>query len=170
MFSVDTLKEAITGFLRGSYDGEWYNPEEVEELLDEINYPYLLQAVRHKMETAYVYTTQGKYPMSFNYRGPELFGQRAALLTAEMESSTAEAVIASRYQELWLLEDMTFASVVCIKVFYGDEYVTEFRVIKDRDPWNSGMVPEFEQLAYDLNSMCASVYDEYESDQPLYEL
>ncbi len=46
-----------------------------------------------------------------DYRGTELFKQRATLLYEDMGEGFAGAVVAARSMELWLLEDMGFAIV-----------------------------------------------------------
>ena len=168
MFSVDALKDATYHLFRGGIGEDYgYDDEDVEAMMDCIDFHALLQAVRHKMGTAYAYITQGNQPKSFNYRGPELFGQRAICLSASMQSSTAEVVVTNRYEELWLLEDMTFAPVVCITVACGKEYVTEYRVVKEGDPWQNGMMPDLEELTYTLRDMCDPCY---ECEIPVYEL
>ena len=58
-------------------------------LLKGMDYDSLLQAVRHEACTVYAYTTNGKPPQTFNYRGADLFGQRATLLYDDFDQSDA---------------------------------------------------------------------------------
>lgn len=101
MYSVDSLEYAIRGLYRsgiGEHSG--LSADEVEELLDGIDFYALLQAVRHHAETVFTFATQGNQSKSFNYRGAELFDQRATLLYDDFDQSTAEAVLTTRSVEL----------------------------------------------------------------------
>ena len=45
-------------------------------------------------------------------------------------------MLTDRTYELWLLEDMDLVAVACVSLDCGDgEYVTEYREIKEGDPW-----------------------------------
>ena len=80
MYSMDSLEYAIRGLYRsGIGENSGLSADEVEELLDGIDFHALLQAVRHHAETVFAFATQGNQPKSFNYRGAELFNQRATL-------------------------------------------------------------------------------------------
>ena len=83
------------------------------DYLGNIDFHALTQAVQDKARTAYTYITQGMQEKSFNYRGPELFGQRATLLYVEDDQSTMEIAVTTRTLELWLLEDMSLVCVGC---------------------------------------------------------
>ena len=108
MYSMDSLEYAIRELYRsGMGETSGLSADEVEELLDGIDFYALLQAVRHHAEAVFTFATQSNQPKSFNYRGAELFGQRAAPLYDDLDQSTAEAVLATRSVELWLSEDMT---------------------------------------------------------------
>ena len=169
MLSVDALERAVTDLFHAHGAVCDYDPDEVEEMLGGIDFHALTQVVRHKMGTVYSFTTQGKLPKSFNYRGPELFGQEAVCLYEEMDQvSMEEVTTASRYYELWLLEDMTFMPVVRVAVSWGDkEYSCEYRVSKDCEPWETDMSLDLENFSANLMNMCDPCY---ESEIPVYEL
>ena len=70
MYSVDSLEYAIGELYRsGIGENSGLSADEVEELLDGIDFYALLQAVRHHAETVFTFATQGNQPKSFNYRG-----------------------------------------------------------------------------------------------------
>ena len=143
MYSVDSLEYAVRHLFQGGIGEHGYSEEEVETLLHGIDFEALLQAVRHNAQTVHAYTTDGKAPMSFNYRGRDLFGQRATRL-------------------------YDLVAVACVSLDCGDgEYVTEYREIKEGDPWDSPMYLDLDELVDEINAMCAAYY---ESDIPLYEL
>ena len=117
------------------------------DYLGNIDFHALTQAVQDKARTAYTYITQGMQEKSFNYRGPELFGQKATLLYVEDDQSTMEIAVTTRTLELWLLEDMSLVCVACVRVEYeGGEYVTEYRTIKG-DAAQSEMCLDLEDLS-----------------------
>ena len=168
MYNTQCLQFTIETLFRGGIGEHGYTDSEIRELLDELDYGSLLQGVRHNAQTVHAYTTDGKAPMSFNYRGKDLFGQRATRLYEDNDQSCASIVLTDRTYELWLLEDMDLVAVVCVSLDCGDgEYVTEYREIKEGDPWDSPMYLDLDDLVDEINAMCAAYY---ESDIPLYEL
>ena len=169
MYTVDSLKNAIhdlyySGITRGGYESA-----SVEDMLDSIDYTTLLQAVRHNAETVHIYTTEGRAPKSFNYRSGELFAHRATrLYEAFDQSNQSDEILADRSYELWLLEDMSLVVVSCVSVDFGDgEFVTEYREIKQGDPWSTPMCLNLEDLRERLGEMFCQCY---EHELPIYEL
>lgn len=168
MYCIDSLRDAIEGLFRDGIGDPGYTEPEVKELLNGIDYGTLLQAVRHNAQTVYTYTTQGKMPRSFNYRGGDLFDQRATLLYEDFDQSWAGIVVTARNYELWLLEDMSLMAVSCVSLDCGDgEYVTEYREVKTGIPWETEMYLDLEELSSKLLGMCCL---QCESDDPVYEL
>ena len=168
MYNTQCLQFTIETLFRGGIGEHGYTDSEIRELLDELDYGSLLQGVRHNAQTVHAYTTEGKAPMSFNYRGRDLFGQRATRLYEDNDQNCASIVLTDRTYELWLLEDMDLVAVACVSLDCGDgEYVTEYREIKEGDPWDSPMYLDLDELVDEINAMCAAYY---ESDIPLYEL
>ena len=168
MYIVSSLEYVIDRLFRCGVGNPGYKEQEVEELLAGMDYNSLLQAVRHEAKTVYAYATYGKPPQTFDYRGADLFGQRAPLLYDDFDQSDAAQVLAARRYELWLLEDMSLVVVSCVSVdFAGGEFVTEYREIKQGDPWNTPMCLDLEELRNRLVEMFCQCY---EHELPLYEL
>ncbi len=168
MYIVSSLEYVIDRLFRCGVGNPGYKEQEVEELLAGMDYNSLLQAVRHEAKTVYAYATYGKPPQTFDYRGADLFGQRATLLYDDFDQSDAAQVLAERRYELWLLEDMSLVVVSCVSVdFAGGEFVTEYREIKQGDPWNTPMCLDLEELRNRLVEMFCQCY---EHELPLYEL
>ena len=106
MSKVPELENALTElFRKGTEVG--YSETEIDEFLEDIDYDTLLQAVWNNAETVYSYRADGEHEFSMDYRGTELFKQRATLLYEDMGEGFAGAVVAARSMELWLLEDET---------------------------------------------------------------
>ena len=167
MSKVTELENALTSlFRRGTEVG--YTETEIDEFLENIDYHTLLQAVWNNAETVYAYRTDGKNALSLDYRGAELFKQRATLLYEDVGDSYIDAVLATRSMELWLLEDMGFAVVANFSVDAGDsDYVTEYRVYKGSDWTDSEISLDLEDLVAELAALCDPYY---EHEQPIYEL
>ena len=145
-----------------------YSETEIDEFLEDIDYDTLLQAVWNNAETVYSYRADGEHEFSMDYRGTELFKQRATLLYEDMGEGFAGAVVAARSMELWLLEDMGFAIVANFYVEVGNgEYITEYRVYKGSDWTDSDLDLDLEDLVAELAAMCEPYYDH---NQPIYEL
>ena len=144
-----------------------YTEDEAAELVESLDIYSLLQVVRHNATTVYSYITQGRQERSFNYRGEDLFRQKATLLYEETDQVTMEIVVATRTLELWLLEDMSLAVVSCVSVNYDhDGYITQYRTIKDTPVMDSELCLDLGELVEDLNGLCDPVY---EHTQPVYE-
>ena len=171
MFTYEGFEHTIKNlFHRGEEYG--YDPDEVEEMLDNIDFKALLQAVRNASTTIYSFAVHGTEEDGFDYRGPELFGQPAVYLCEDVEQVSIRAypggIIASRSIELWLLEDMTLVPVACVSINEGDQgYEAEYRVIKESDPWESGMEIDLDDLVSNFEIMCMPVY---QGVSPVYEL
>ena len=167
MYSVESVENAIRELYFNGVANEQYSRGEVERLLYGIDYEALAQAVRHHAVTVYSYAAQSKHPKSLNYRGADLFGQRATRLYTDLDQTVVEAVTAARTVELWLLEDMSITAVSCLSVDYdGSCYQTRYREAKG-DPWDSGMLLDLERLTEELEALCCEYH---ENEVPYYEL
>lgn len=167
MNKVIELENALTElFRKGTEVG--YSETEIDEFLEDIDYDTLLQAVWNNAETVYSYRADGEHEFSLDYRGTELFKQRATLLYEDMGEGYAGVVVAARSMELWLLEDMGFAIVANFSVEVGNgEYITEYRVYKGGDWTDSDLELDLENLVAELAALCEPYYDH---NQPIYEL
>lgn len=168
MYCVDLLQNTIEKLFHDGIGAHGYSEAEVKELLGGMDYGALLQTVRHNAQTVHAYTAQGKVPRSFNYRGRDLFDQRATLLYEDFDQSWAGIVTTARNYELWLLEDMSLMVVACVSLDCGDgEYVTEYREVKTGDPWETDICLDLEEVSSKLLGMCCL---QWEHDAPVYEL
>ena len=101
MYIVSSLEYVIDRLFRCGIGEQGYKEQAVEKLLEGMDYDSLLQALRHEAQTVHTYTTKGKRPQTFDYRGADLFGQRATLLYDDFDRSDAAQVLAKRRYELW---------------------------------------------------------------------
>lgn len=150
MSKVSDLKNALTElFRKGTEVG--YTETEIDEFLEDIDYHTLLQAVWDSAETVYAFRADGRHELSLNYRGAELFQQRATLLYEDMGEGFAGVVTAVRSMELWLLEDMGFAIVANFSLEAGNcEYIDAFWYANSPPPH----LPNIQSHALDKDNLC----------------
>lgn len=134
MFNEREMSKAIDWLF------ELFSPEDYEGYdEDEIGYagglclPEVCTALRGAAQTVYQYSVAGGYEKCFNYRGMELFDQRACLIISDVEQAVLDEIKTTYETELWLMEDMNFAIVRCVSMLIGSDdtgYVTEYRAFK----------------------------------------
>ena len=166
MFNKPELETVIRSFFYDAME-RGYTEDDVEEMLSEINFSKLLQTIRHNAETVYVFRSDTKCEIGTNYRGEELFNQRATFLYEDVHDVLCDAAIIMRSTELWLLENMSIAVVSCTTIMVGDEeVVAEYRVFKGHD-WEGCGIEDLEDFAEDLKTMSIMHYGH---SKPFYEL
>ena len=111
MFTEKEMSDALKWLfdLFQPEDYEAYDEEEVG--CAALCLPEVCMALRDKAETAYEYVVKTNIDRGFEYRGKELFMQRACLIYSDMEIGIYDMTDTSYNRELWLLEDMSFALV-----------------------------------------------------------
>ena len=62
-------------------DGKEYSPEEIVDLVCDIEFVHLYDALRDQAETVYAYSTDGDRSMTLKYRSRKLFDREAMLLS-----------------------------------------------------------------------------------------
>lgn len=149
--------------LHEAEDFLYYDEEEMEEdgglCLSEV-----CRALRENAETVYQYSVKGKDEISFSYRGKELFEMRGCFITAvtEMYVSDDDVVSSAYNTELWLLEDMSFALVRCVRMTFGSEhceYRTSYRSIIKRVSGRKDLICPAEELFEALAEMCVPQWE-----------
>lgn len=158
MYHAEVLEYAVKNLYRsGEGADSGLSAGQIEELLDCIDFPALLQAVRHNAQTVYAYSLQS----ASSYRGSELFSQRATLL---WENELGPGPL-NRKLELWLLEDMSVMAVACVTIT-GKGFVSEYREVKG-NPWECGIFLDLDGLTDHLTELCNPVFA---GKIPVYEL
>ena len=114
MTTIDKLIDSIAAVcvdlgLRGGY-----TPEEIADLVCDIEFAHMYDALRDRTETVYAYSTDGDRSMTLKYRSRKLFDREAMLLWREPVVCVDDTEVASsRYLELWLLEDIRLSMTGC---------------------------------------------------------
>lgn len=170
MYNCDALKDTLRDLFYNEI-GNFYDEDWISEYLDEMDFPILLQAVRHHAHTVYTYITQDitqdSQTHALNYRGSDLFGQRATFLYRKLEQNGSGTAPARRDLELWLLEDMSLSVVSCVTVDCGNgAFFTQYRERKG-DFRDNHLCLDLTTLMEILDEMCLSVL---EGSIPVYEL
>ena len=89
------------------------------------------------------------------------FNQRGCLILSDVEQMVFDEAKTTYATELWLLEDMSFAIVHCVKMKIGSEdtgYVTEYRAFKKPLEISEDLFFSPESLIEELESMCCLLY------------
>lgn len=167
MNKKEQLKRLICALYRQD-EPEDYTDECMEDMLDNIDFEVLLQAVAHSAKTVYAYEACGVQDCSFNYRSAPLFPQKAVRLYEDIVKFVTEAVICARTMEVWLLEDLTLAIVSNYSVLSGGEFTTEYRTVKAWEFQKGLLCIEPDTLTEKLMELCAPFYSHY--GQTYYEL
>ena len=168
MFNPTLLEQAFTTLFEQQDYGN-YDTEEIDDAMGGMDYQALANSLWNKLETVYVYKTDGKYPKSFDYRSQELFSLRACLVCTEFDSSTSDVTMVSYCQELWLLEDYSFAVVNCVSINIPHpqyQYDTAFRTVKSMGK-DCELHFATEEMSIELSNLCG---DFFEQEIPFYEL
>lgn len=113
MFNEREMSKAIDWLF------ELFSPEDYESYdEDEIGYagglclPEVCTALRGAAQTVYQYSVTGGYEKCFDYRGMELFDQRACLIISDVEQAVLDEIKTTYETELWLMEDMERSSTI----------------------------------------------------------
>ena len=151
MDAYEALKETFDDLFQQAVEEGCYTEDEAAELVESLDIYSLLQVVRHNATTCIPTSPRAGRNGPFNYRGEDLFRQKATLLYEETDQVTMEIVVATRTLELWLLEDMSLAVVSCVSVNYDhDGYITQYRTIKDTPVMDSELCLDLGELVEDL--------------------
>ena len=169
-FSVERLREAFIDLFRSGADENRGNADEMEALLDGIDFSILAQVLHDSSRPVHEFFADDEEDGSFRYVGPELFSYGILLLRLPTRKCRTKVGIiqSSRYLELWLLDDLSFAVTACYEVGYiSDRYVTKYCTVKRGDWRENGMDIDFSALAKTMKTLCEQA-KRYEF--PFYEL
>lgn len=170
MFTEKEMSDALKWLfdLFQPEDYEAYDEEEVG--CAALCLPEICMALRAKAETPYEYVVKTNIDRGFEYRGKELFMQRACLVYSDMEIGIYDMTDTSYNRELWLLEDMSFVLVHNVSMviksgdfYYATEYRSIMKLLKERD--DLFFTPE--SLTEELEEMCVP---QWENEATIYEL
>ena len=147
-----------------------YNQEEYEDILTEICYESLAQAVMNNMETVYSFISDSDFELALQYRSNRLLDQRACFLSIETEWSVSSTVDQTYNTELWITEQLGFVLIRSFTSQYtaeGSEYSTSYRTILNSDPMYEDFPFSLEDLVTDLNRLSGAIFN---GNVPIYEV
>lgn len=124
MFRTKEMGEAINWLLH-LYDIEDCEGMDIDTILalSDFDMDEVCLGIRNNVETAYQYSFSSVANKPFEYRGEELFNQRACFIcSASIYEEEHEAMCVAYSKELWLLEDMTFVVVHSVDLECEDNY------------------------------------------------
>jgi len=160
IFDFNELAEVMEDFFMSAADDE-HDEDEMLELLDDIDWNALYQALLLQGRRVYEFIAGGEANTRMNYRSRDLFGQRAVCLDEDIQfpQNTAEDNQVNTYSyELWLLEDFSLVVTSCYRMkIGGGTYRSEYRTIKSYEWQNTEMDINFCCVADALENMCNMV-------------
>ena len=151
---------------RGGYTGA-----AVASLTEQVCWENLFHEIRDRAEPVYAFDANGLLSAALKYRGRKLFDSNATLLWRELtHAEEDDGLDTTRYLEMWLLEDMSFALVHNVSMviksgdfYYATEYRSIVKLLKERD--DLFFTPE--SLTEELEEMCIP---QWENEATIYEL
>lgn len=154
MNSADNLKKCITELFRSGEDKN-HTADEMEKLLNGIDYSLLLQALSTKWVPLFEYYVDSNLKTGFAFHGPELVPYRCVLLYTNTVFCAYDGALHEQAYELWLMTSSRFVVVsrVCTSV-NNNESVIEYRKIKSMDWWDTDITMDFPFLADYLKHLC----------------
>ena len=162
MNKLNDLTEAMEAlFMAGADDA--HDGSEMLELLEDVDFPAVLNILTDKAKTLYAYTVTAGQP----YCSKPLVKEKASFLFEDVKSEGVKDGVLYNYSlELWLLEDMTFLVTACFCTVVPGKLVNSFRTVKGMFPNACGMDIDYVELANAL-TLLPSRY--YKNRVPIYE-
>ena len=103
-------------------------------LMEQMDFTALMQAIRHRAETVFVYRINSAHDIGRDYRSTELFPVRATLLYSRLAPYSDRDHGAVRLLELWMLTDGSFAVVANMQLVIGSGVIiSEYRTVRTTD-------------------------------------
>lgn len=172
MFREKDMTQALK-WLMGLYSKEDCLGIDISDLLEfaDCDFHEVCQGLRNNVEMVYEYNVSGDLDRSIEYRGKELFSQRAIqIAVAPMYEEENGIFHVSHIKELWLLEDMTFSIVNCLHFFceYDNcQIETEYRTVSKKFEERDDIFIAPDVLIEELMAVCIPVW---EDEATIYEL
>ena len=153
MYSEETVRNSVRYLYQGAVHECGCSEDTVEDLLKKLDYHALASVFQKNARRVYAYDTREGQSVSVEYRGQDLFGQRAVPLYETMLCCGAGIVTASHTYEVWLKEDGNLVTVSCVAVNYErGEYETAFREIRGY-PFGCDLELNLERLTRELREL-----------------
>lgn len=170
MFTEKEMSNALT-WLFHLYQPEDYEAYDEDEVgCVSLCLPEVCMALRDKAETPYEYVVSTNTERGFEYRGRELFPQRACLIYEDTKLSIYDITDTSYTKELWLLEDMRFVLVHKVSMLVKSKnlyYATAYRSVVKLLEERADLFFSPERLTEKLEEMCVP---QWEHEATIYEL
>ena len=156
------ISSAILRLFNLYLDGKYEDPDEIEEIKEEVKYELepICMAIKNELEHVYDYKVETSTVHPFRYRGNELFDQRGCRICEDLNSGSYSSVNLSYVTELWMLENGTFTIVNCIRIYAENgEISTEYRTIKNSLSEYDDLFIDAEELKDHLLIMKNNMFD-----------
>ena len=162
--NIVSNQEVFTGAFLTLFDEfkEFYEDDEFEDIVDQLDMLSLARVVKHKMEQVFVYTAKGGHELALEYQSKPLIKGNACLIYSENDSASCSNIYESYNTELWVTEEFEF---VLIKSFIVEipeenyEYTTTYRTVEKYNPVLCDLPFSVEDLIDDLITLSGGVFD-----------
>ena len=162
MNRADKLREVCCSAFAASY----CNPE--HDYCDSYDYISILKALSNKQEIVYDFRTDNSCDDLCQFRGKPLFPIPAMRFWSKREYAQDSVVELKYYKELWLLSDLSFASVSMVEIQDGTGFFTcEYRTIRTTEL--EDVFDSLELYISDFEEAISDLIYEADSDIPFYE-
>lgn len=141
---------------------EFYEDEEFEDIVEQLDMHSLAQVVKHKMQQVFVYTAKGGHELALEYQSKPLIKGNACLIYSEHDKCSCSNIYESYNTELWVTEEFEF---VLIKSFIVEipetnyEYATTYRTVEKYNPVLCDLPFSVEDLIDELIILSSGVFD-----------
>lgn len=157
-------QDVFTGAFLKLFDEykEFYDEEEFENIVEQVDLYSLSQVVTHRMEKIFAFTAKTDTEFVLQYQSKPLIESSACLIYTENDSASCSHMCQSYNTELWITEEFDFVLVKSFIVEYPSlepEYVTTYRTIEKYNPELCDLPFSVEELIDELINFTGNVFE-----------
>ena len=159
MYCRGSVETSIRNYYRNALQESGYTPDDVEEMLEELDFDAITKALDGRSKSVPAYEVREYGEASQDFLGKNLFSGNAALIYWDNTLTVGnpveiEGLVVSKSREVWLLEDGNVYSVCCISTYFLDgDFETYYREIIG-NPFHHGEDLNLRLMTDELKEMC----------------
>ena len=159
MYCRGSVETSITNYYRNALQENGYTPDDVEEMLEELDFDAVTKALDGRSKSVPAYEVREYGEASPDFLGKSLFSKNAAMIYWNNALSVGnpveiEGLVVSKSREVWLLEDGNIYSVWCVSTYFLEgDFTTYYREIIG-DPYHHGADLNLRLMTDELKEMC----------------
>ena len=159
MYCRGSVETSIRNYYRNALRESGYTPDDVEEMLEELDFDAITKALDGRSKIVPAYEVREYGDVARDYVGKSLFYNTAARIYWDNTLTVGnpveiEGLVVSKSREVWLLEDGNIYSVCCISTYFLDgDFETYYREIIG-DPFHHGEDLNLRLMTDELKEIC----------------